>query len=157
MKSFEERFWEKVEKNNQDNCWLWKASLSTGGYGRCSVGDGIWENAHRVSYRINKGDIPDNLVVRHKCDVRNCVNPNHLEIGTMKDNTQDMIKRGRHKFITPSPKPGELNPMSKLSNQNRKDIYNLVSAGRRRKSIAEDFGISRQTVDNIMKVDKDLL
>lgn len=76
-----------------EGCWLWTASLRRG-YGQFGLGK---KNmlAHRASYILYKGDIPDGLVVRHTCDVKHCVNPRHLVLGTHKENVRDCIQRGR--------------------------------------------------------------
>lgn len=86
----EARFLTHVERT--DGCWNWTGSRNELGYGRFNTGDRI-ENAHRVAYRIWRGDIPKGLVVRHTC-VRNraCVNPTHLLLGTQRDNMDD-VKR----------------------------------------------------------------
>lgn len=84
----EKRFWGKVDK--ADGCWNWTAHINRTGYG-------CFDNktAHRVSYAMTYGDIPDGLWVLHKCDNRKCVRPDHLFLGTAKDNTADMINKGR--------------------------------------------------------------
>jgi hypothetical protein len=86
------RFLEKINKT--DTCWLFTLINKTTGYGQYTV-DGSTELAHRYSYKIHKGIIPDNLVVRHTCDIRNCVNPEHLLIGTTQDNINDKVERNR--------------------------------------------------------------
>ena len=81
-----ERFWEKVAKTN--SCWFWKGSQSTAGYGTFNLGrsgDG-YTYAHRFSFELVNGPIPEGLELDHLCRVRNCVNPNHLEAVTRKEN-----------------------------------------------------------------------
>jgi hypothetical protein len=76
------------------DCWLWQGSRNDAGYGRVSINGRMWM-AHRASYVLFVGSIPVGLVVRHKCDVPQCVRPGHLELGTHKDNMRDKMKRGR--------------------------------------------------------------
>jgi hypothetical protein len=93
-----ERFFSRVEKT--ETCWLWQGkclrveTTGRGGYGLFSD-FGKWVLAHRWAYASFIGTIPDGTCVLHKCDVRNCVNPDHLFIGTHQDNTRDMFKKGR--------------------------------------------------------------
>ncbi len=92
-----ERFWEKVQKDSDDKCWKWIGGKFSNGYGQfyknpCKI------TAHRFSYELANGEIDKNLKVCHTCDNPICVNPNHLFVGTQKDNIQDMIKKKRHNF-----------------------------------------------------------
>jgi hypothetical protein len=90
----EERFWSKVDKKADDECWNWKGSLNEG-YGQFKL-NGKPNRAHRISFELhNKTIIPDDLIVRHKCDNPSCVNPHHLELGTQQDNVRDRVERGR--------------------------------------------------------------
>ncbi len=90
------RFWEKVEKS--DGCWIWKAFKNKQGYGRIGIAAGECVNAHRLSYVIHKGQIPEDHFICHTCDNPSCVNPEHLFTGTRQDNINDMMikKRSRH-------------------------------------------------------------
>lgn len=82
-------------------CWIWQAADGGNGYGKIWDGE-IVEQAHRFSYRLYRGEIRDSLYVCHKCDVTQCVNPEHLFLGTAKDNTADCIAKGRaRRGITP--------------------------------------------------------
>jgi len=94
MKTIEERFWEKVDKRSQKQCWLWKAGLSAKGYGAFRIGS-VQTTAHRVAYQLTHGEILPGLVVCHHCDVPNCVNPSHLFVGTYRDNMRDAVRKGR--------------------------------------------------------------
>jgi hypothetical protein len=76
-------------------CWIWFGARSERGYGKMGTNRGPTVRAHRVSYEKYIGPIPEDKNVLHKCDVRDCVNPKHLFLGTNKDNTQDMLAKGR--------------------------------------------------------------
>jgi len=95
---FVERFWEKVQKT--DSCWMWTASKRYKGYGafiwKDKDGRIIQGRAHRFSWTIHKGDIPEGIFVLHHCDQPACVNPEHLFLGTNQDNVNDKMKKGRH-------------------------------------------------------------
>lgn len=92
-----ERFLNKVDKT--DGCWNWTASLrGKTGYGAFKINKKVID-AHRMSYLIHKGDIPSGMYVCHTCDNRTCVNPDHLFLGTAKDNWQDGFDKGRIKII----------------------------------------------------------
>lgn len=95
-KPLEERFWAKVAKS--DSCWNWTGSLAGSGYGYLHIGDKVERKprtAHRVSWEIHNGPIPEGLWVLHKCDNRKCVNPEHLFIGDRVDNMRDCAAKGR--------------------------------------------------------------
>jgi hypothetical protein len=104
QESLEVRFWLSVSKKEPHECWIWTGNFRPNGYGRISIGskkEGS-EGAHRISWMLaNKQDIPKGMHIMHKCDNPSCVNPNHLELGTPKDNTQDMIRKGRKSTVAP--------------------------------------------------------
>lgn len=87
------RFFSKIDKT-EGGCWLWKATLFSNGYGQFFAASKNMR-AHRASYLIHKGAIPDGLLVLHKCDVRHCVNPDHLSAGTQMDNVRDCVAKKR--------------------------------------------------------------
>lgn len=91
--SIEDRFYQKVQKT--ESCWLWKGALTSRGYGSLGDGAGKKISAHRYSYILHRGEIPEGLIVCHTCDVRECVNPDHLWVGTYKDNVNDMFAKNR--------------------------------------------------------------
>jgi hypothetical protein len=87
------RFWSKVLKGK--SCWNWTASLTQDGYGRFQTGSRTQERAHRFSWILEHGQIPSGMQVLHKCDNPKCVRPDHLFLGTPKDNMTDKAKKGR--------------------------------------------------------------
>ena len=93
MQSLLDRFSSKVEPCPATGCWLWTACI-TRGYGRFKL-DGVLAIAHRVSWELHVGPIPDGMYVLHRCDVRSCVNPNHLFLGTQLDNMKDASSKDR--------------------------------------------------------------
>lgn len=105
-----------IELNSQSvtetGCWLWTGELK-GGYGvfKVRMGDGKRKMyyAHRVSYEVHKGNIPDGLCALHTCDVPSCVRPEHLYAGTKKQNGEDMARRGRE--VKKHPFCGKGHPM----------------------------------------------
>lgn len=90
----EERFWAKVDKKGEDECWEWKAGKYKFGYGEFSY-NGKPESSHRISYILTHGSIPEGLFVLHRCNNPLCVNPRHLYIGTQFDNMKQKVNDGR--------------------------------------------------------------
>lgn len=135
------RFFVKVEKT--ESCWLWKGALTISGYGVFSLNK-KYIRAHRASYILHKGEIKDELLVLHSCDVRNCVNPDHLHLGTPKDNMEEMIERKRARYPR-----GEDRPDCKLTDEQVREIRNLRKKGISGKEIAIKFKISLQYVYEI--------
>jgi len=92
--SYTDRFMEKVQPEPMSGCWLWDGAITGGGYGEMRYLDRR-QDAHRVAWMIHRGEIPDGLYVLHRCDVKLCVNPDHLFLGTQKQNIHDMMRKGR--------------------------------------------------------------
>ena len=89
------RFNTKYLINEHTDCWEWTAATNNIGYGMFRFDNYKMRTAHRVSYELHKGPIPQGKVVCHTCDNPKCVNPDHLWVGTLKDNAQDMVNKGR--------------------------------------------------------------
>ena len=97
-RALRDRFISKV-RLTESGCLEWTGSLTQSGYGQLSV-NGQPDKAHRVSWRLHFGAIPDGLLVCHKCDNPRCVEPSHLFLGTHRDNMRDMVNKGRHRAVT---------------------------------------------------------
>lgn len=132
-----ERFWSNVTKTK--NCWIWKGYTHPTGYGAIHNGSSMI-GAHRLSYIINKGKIPNGLCVLHHCDNPGCVNPNHLWLGTRGDNNTDRKNKNRSAC-------GESNPKSKL--QKNQVIRIFRSYDKTDKELAEKYSVSQQTISCI--------
>ncbi len=93
MRTIQERFESKYVKA-PSGCWLWQACKDSDGYGYLQVA-GKSLGAHRVSWKLINGSVPEGLYVLHSCDTPSCVNPDHLFVGTNTDNMRDKVKKGR--------------------------------------------------------------
>ena len=133
MNRIESRFLAKIKKNENSGCWEWIGAKNDSGYGIISFGKR--KNckrilSHRLSYEMYRGNISENMCVCHSCDNRICVNPNHLWLGTKKQNSQDMIAKGRGKYPGPkNPTKGELSGKSKLTEKQVNEIRNKYKMG----------------------------
>lgn len=136
MRSLSERFWEKVNKVD-GGCWLWTAATAKG-YGRISLGRKEQGDmaAHKVSWILHFGPVPDGLCVLHTCDVPLCIRPDHLWLGTNEDNSKDRVNKGRQARLF-----GEDNRSSKLTQAQVDEMRQLRAQGQRVNRIAARFGI----------------
>lgn len=124
-----------------EKCLLWKGSLATQGYGRLKLG-GKAVYAHRAAYEEWVGPIPDGMLVLHSCDVRGCINPLHLSVGTHRDNMSDMVRKGR------SPRSrGERNGGGRKLTESQ--VVRILRDPRKRKEIAADYGVSVRMIGKI--------
>jgi hypothetical protein len=106
VRKMNKNFWAKVDKKGENECWNYLGYLNKFGYGITSY-KGESFKAHRLAYILKNGNIPNGLVIMHKCDNRRCCNPSHLLAGTQVDNIMDMIKKGRNAHPT---HPSKLSP-----------------------------------------------
>lgn len=143
------RFWAKVQRGSSDECWPWQATR-TGGYGMFRISVSKHARAHRFSYELAFGPIPDGMFVCHRCDNPPCCNPAHLFLGTPEDNAFDSaMKRRMHPQTNPETYRGERNGRARVSASDVPEIRRLAASGVRRARIAEAYGISRETVTAI--------
>lgn len=119
-------------------CWIWIGTERGWGYGGIQVNH-VNIFAHRYSYLIHKGEIPVGMFVCHKCDVRFCVNPDHLFLGTRDDNMRDMVEKNRQS-------KGSRHTISKITEQDVLRIREMREHGMKLSEIAKTFGISFQSV-----------
>jgi len=134
------KFWKSVGEPDANGCLHWNGYMRSQGYGGLKF-QGKTLSAHRVAYQISKGEIPSGMCVCHTCDVRNCVNSDHLFLGTIRENTQDRDRKGRH-----VPLPGELHGNAKLKES---QVHEIRNASDTLQVIADRFGISKSQVFNI--------
>lgn len=119
-------------------CWIWELSQVKGGYGKVCI-DNKTLIASRVAWEVWNGEIPDGLIVCHKCDTPACVNPNHLFLGTARENTDDMLKKARQA-------KGEKSPMAKLTSE---IVIKLRNESGSHDSIAKKYGLKRGVVRQV--------
>ncbi|HEX6786952.1 MAG TPA: HNH endonuclease [Acidimicrobiales bacterium] len=134
------RFWERVTKT--DTCWLWTGYRQAGRYGMLRVVEGATRTVgvHRLSWELHYGPIPDGLLVCHTCDVRACVRPDHLFLGTPTDNVQDMLAKGRGRL-------GDAHPNARLTAESVREIRRQrAEEGATGVDLAQRFGVGRSTV-----------
>lgn len=136
-----ERFLKHVKATN--NCWMWQGARNEFGHGQSYL-NGRLQGAHRVSYQLFKDDIPRTFQVLHSCDVPECVNPDHLRLGSQKENIADCKIRGReHKGY------GENGGQAKLLFEQVKSIRQMLISGITGVALAEKFGVGTSTVYSI--------
>lgn len=138
-----ERFWERVGSRSENQCWIWGGSIDRGGYGRLAMGRSS-VLAHRFSYELHHGPIPDGMDVCHSCDNPACVNPAHLWLGDAAANRADMVAKGRQGDWS-----GERSGVNKLTEHNVRKIRELLAQGMRHATISKRFGVCRSTISLI--------
>lgn len=138
-----EHFMKFVIQDEQTGCWLWNGGKTPNGYGHYYTPNGKHSGglAHRVSYTLFKGKIPEGQIIRHTCRNK-CVNPEHLELGTYKDNADDRLRDGiSYK--------GAKNPACKYTEDQIRDIRKRYSEGETQTSISKLLGIRQGHISDI--------
>lgn len=133
---FETRFWAKVDKT--DGCWIWTGCLNNNGYGEINMGGrekGGSVYAHRASWELRNGDVTTGMCVCHKCDNPACVNPDHLFLGTQRENMRDAAVKGRIS-------------QARLTADQVREIRCSVSSNR---EFAAKFGVNTDIIGNVRR------
>ena len=138
--SIEERFFGKVVQRGE--CLEWAGARFIGNYGKIKFGGKSFQ-VHRLSFEIHYGPIPPGLCVCHTCDNPPCCNPEHLFLGTKKDNAADRDRKCRD-----APHHGNHNGMTKLS---ERDVVQILADKRTQRVIAANYGVSRSHVGAIKR------
>lgn len=134
-----EAFLANVQPEPNSGCWLWDAAWKARGYGYCNRKSiGLGTAAHRISYSLFVGDIPEDMHVLHKCDITCCVNPDHLFLGSHDDNMKDMARKGRSKKPRHRKIPLDVAAIIKKDNRPSREV-------------AKDYGIGKSQVLRIRK------
>jgi hypothetical protein len=137
------QFWTKVHRPDAKACWDWLGALYTHGYGIFSFkhdGRNIRVRAHRFAWLASRGEIPAGYEVCHRCDNTACVNPDHLFLGTHRENHLDSVRKGRKRVWG----------IQKLNAEQVYAIRARVAAGELQKDVAKAFGVSRNNVCGIV-------
>lgn len=148
----DDRFWSKVDRLDPSGCWVWTANKNNKGYGLFRPGGKAPKRlAHRLAFEDRFEPIPFGLVICHTCDNPSCVNPDHLFLGTRKDNYVDMVNKGRRRIVVnPTNKPpvlrGESHGRAKLTEADVLSIRSRVANGEGVKSLAREFCVHHKTI-----------
>lgn len=141
-KNTELSFLSRIDRRDEDGCWIWSGCKNQHGYGLISFNNRQL-SAHRLSYQLFIGEIPKGMYILHKCDNPSCVNPNHLFLGTQKDNMQDMVNKGRSGV-------GQKRGCPKLTWDQVRTIRGESKTGKLYKIIAEEYGVDPSLISQIM-------
>lgn len=141
--------WRHVDKSDQ--CWLWTAATFANGYGAFRLGgrSGRTAYTHRLAWELTNGPIPDGVEVCHSCDVRACVNPAHLFLGTHAENMRDMADKGRAKT---SNAKGEAHPLARLTAADIAAIRERYAAGGvLQRELATEYGVGQVHISRVVR------
>jgi hypothetical protein len=136
IRSTPEGFLAVVEPDPFGGCWLWTGAMSPNGYGAVSDA-GVMRTAHGMAWRLFRGDVPAGLCVCHRCDVRACVNPDHLWLGTDAENAADKVAKGRH-----GQKPRKLTEAQ---------VLDVLADPRGEREVAAEYGVSTSLIGAIRR------
>jgi len=137
--------WKRIDKRSEDECWEWKGAVSTNGYGAMSINCKD-DSTHRIVYCEIFGTIPEGLFVLHHCDNPSCCNPNHLFLGTPKDNMKDRNQKGRGNVPR-----GEEHYRSKLIKEQVLEIRKLyITNEYTQTKLGKMFGVAPSNISNII-------
>jgi len=140
-----ERFMDYVMPIPETGCWLWLGGLDGSGYGMLS--DELEQKAHRYSFHTFKHSIPANRVVMHSCDIKCCVNPAHLSVGTYRDNALDASSKG--KLFNTS--PWQAGTGSKMTAESVRDVrHRVIDLHESPVSVAKLYGINSSSISKII-------
>jgi hypothetical protein len=142
--TLEERFWRKVRRD-EHGCWEWLGAGRIGGYGHFNVGK-RFVGAHRLAYELTYGPIPQGIVVCHRCDNPRCVRPDHLFVGSARDNMSDCRDKGR---LGDKRRLGLNNGATRITPELASLIREARAAGMSRPQLAKRYGISIVTITQI--------
>lgn len=140
-----DRLWNRTDRSS--GCWIWTGCVDGSGYGLISL-NGKMVKTHRLSWVLSNGQIPEGLFVCHHCDNRKCINPDHLFIGTNKDNMQDKVRKGRKNGGGPA--MGEHNGSAKMNAKKVIKIRELHKNGMSEKKISKQIGVGKSQVHRII-------
>ena len=154
-----QRFLDKVDQDGPNGCWVWTAARTPKGYGCFRFGNRGGARAHRVSYELFVGPIPEGLQVNHHCDNPSCVNPDHLYVGTQKQNRQDAVLRNRTAkgadngmYTHPETRMYlNRNVNSKLTPEQYEELFDLRRQGWSYGRLVKRFGITKQSVASLLR------
>lgn len=132
----EQRLLTKINKTT--TCWNWTGYIGTHGYGKIGV-DYDTKFVHRLAFEIWKHPIPNNMIVRHICDNRVCINPDHLILGTQQDNMNDKVERNRQA-------KGEKHGRVKLTAQDVREIKILLGFDISTQKVADMYNVHKSTI-----------
>src|SRR5580658_4965203 len=135
-----ERFEAKYMPEPNSGCWLWIAARDRKSYGVIGTANRRIDRAHRISYMLHHGYMPENSVL-HKCDTPECVNPDHLFVGTQKDNVQDMLRKHRDNAAR-----GENAGQAKLTDVQIVEIREMASKKVSSRAIGAKYGVSHTCI-----------